>query len=127
VVRKLSPEYYVVQCNAFQLQVDDLVVLSRNGMEIGRGQVMRQQGAHCSIRLLEGQAERFDLVCLASRKSAPGDRGPELGGFVAAPGPAQQQAQARPAAVNPSRDGYFQSMNFSGRVYQLNTGQVLTP
>jgi hypothetical protein len=122
VIRSLGADFYLVQCNAYPLKVDDRVVLTRQGLEVGKGQVMRQEGGFCSIRLLEGQAQRFDLVSLQPQ-GASGDRGPALNLQPASAPKPPAAARAR----QPQQASYFHSLDFSGRVYQLNTGQVLTP
>ncbi len=122
IIRPLGADFYLVQCNAYPLKVDDRVVLTRQGVEVGKGQVMRQEGGFCSIRLLEGQAQRYDLVSLQSQGGS-GDRGPALN--LHTPPASKPGAAARPRQSQQA--SYFHSLDFSGRVYQLNTGQVLTP
>lgn len=115
VVRSLGEDYFLVQCNACLPQVDEMVVISRAGREVGAGKVMRIQGGQCSIKLLGGVAVPGDCVELR-RTVTTNDRGPELPSVNLARPTNSESRQSRP-------DGYWNSIS-GGRVLDLNSGRV---
>lgn len=123
IVRSLGNNYYLVQCNKEQLHPDDLVSIQRSGQEVAQGKVMREDGKFCSIQLLFGSASRLDLVVLKQR-GGTNERGPAL--------PAEfgsLQPTSKPASIvtSPRKADYFGTIQTNGGVYNLNTGQYLTP
>ncbi len=124
IIRCLGNGYFLVQCNRQQLMPDDQVVILRSGQEVARGQVMRQEGSVCSIRIRSGDAQRLDTVVLSARNPAHADRGPGL----PVTGQNHKSFTKAPDTIKakPKKD-YFGSFDSGGQVYQLNTGQFLTP
>lgn len=133
VVRILEGDYYLVQCNGAIPQVNDPVCLRRNGQDVARGQVMRTEGNLCSIRILSGEAQRMDTVYLTA-PAADASKGPALPSFGtsrAAGGLNAGDAAGATAATSSSgntgkskRDSFFSGLG-SGRVLNLNTGEMI--
>jgi hypothetical protein len=124
IIRCLGNGYFLVQCNRQQLKPDDQVIVLRSGQEVARGQVMRQEGSVCSILIRSGNPQRLDTVVLASPSAEHAERGPGLplsGQTVKAAPKATEAGKAKP------KKDYFGSFDSGGQVYQLNTGQFLTP
>ncbi len=121
IVRSLGNNYYLVQCNAVKLAADDNVMIVRQGHNVGLAKVMRSDSSMCSILLTNGQASHLDLVVLLQRNTLPGDRGPGLPTTL----PAQTTPPKghHPKAEPPK--GYFNTINATGTVYNLNTGEYL--
>jgi hypothetical protein len=125
-MRSLGNNYFLVQCNAVQLQPDDTVTLLRQGQEVGSGRVMRQEGSVCSILLTRGEAQRLDLVVLTRRHAAVAERGPSLPSFGASSPPPAPRPATVAAKAQTNSPSYFNSIHASGSVYNLNSGQYLT-
>lgn len=124
IIRCLGNGYFLVQCNRQQLMPDDQVIVLRSGQEVARGQVMRQEGSVCSILIRSGDAQRLDTVVLGARSPNQSDRGPGLP--VSSQASKNAMKSAETAKAKPKKD-YFGSFESGGQVYQLNTGQFLTP
>lgn len=122
VIRDLGNQYFLVQCNCQQLQQDDLVSILRGGREVARGKVMRSQPGACTVLVEAGEVLRFDVVMLLKPVAAPSDRGPSIPCAIA---PTRAKTLA-PVAKSDKKD-FWSTLNTNGRVYQLNTGQMLTP
>lgn len=122
IVRDLGSNYYLVQCNSVKLEADDVVAILRQGHEVGIGKVMRSDSSACSILLTGGEARRLDLVFLTRRNTIQGDRGPGLPtALVTSP-----RGQSSKAPTSKPAGGFFGSIQASGSVYNLNTGEYLT-
>ena len=99
-----------------------LVSILRGGREVARGKVMRSQPGACTVLVEAGEVLRFDVVMLLKPVAAPSDRGPSIPCAIA---PTRAKTLA-PVAKADKKD-FWSTLNTSGRVYQLNTGQMLTP
>lgn len=127
IVRPLAHNYYLVQCNALQLEADDSVAIFRSGVQVGSGRVMRHDNSLCSILLTGGEARRLDLVVLVHRQNKSGnDRGPDLPSLMAAPSVTPPNKTSSLAVKPPENKNFFNSNGTFGSVYNLNTGQYLT-
>lgn len=126
IVRDLGNQYFLVQCNLQQLQPDQTVKILRKGVAIGEAKVMRSQAGLCTIQVQSGEARRFDTVFLPPALGvAQPERGPSIPTFygtasaVAAPAP----RSSAPAA----QSNFWNTLQTNGRVYNLNTGETLSP
>ena len=122
IIRSLGDNYFLVQCNAIQLEADDTVTVLRQGQPVATARVMRHEASVCSILLTSGEARRLDLVVLSKSHNAAAERGPCLPTcLLSSPKPPPS-----PAPKSGGTAGYFNSINTGGSVYNLNTGQYLT-
>ena len=130
VVQSLGGNYVLVQCNSLQLQPDDRVSIRRAGDEVGAGVVMRNQGGVCSVRVDHGAAQRFDVVVLVGRAVANDSRGPDIPLQFCPSKPASAKVTVAPAPapqVRPpqnKRDEFWSTHKATGRVLNLNTGEI---
>lgn len=125
IVRDMGSDFYLVQCNSDRLQPDEVVVIVRNGKEIGQGKVMRSQGAFCTVHVISGTASATDSVARPSAKPQLSDRGPEIPTQYLQtyrPNAPTAGAAQGPAASKPRVD-YWNTLE-NGRVLNLNTGVV---
>lgn len=124
IVRDLGNRYYLVQCNLQQLQPDQQVLILRNGVEVGQAKVMRSQTGACTIQVNSGEARRFDVIFSPTQAGVPQpERGPSIPAAYAPAAPNQRPVAATPTA----NQNFFSTLQSNGRVYNLNTGQTLTP
>ncbi|MFN8614218.1 MAG: hypothetical protein U0931_42195, partial [Vulcanimicrobiota bacterium] len=123
IIRDLGNHYYLVQCNLQQLQPDQQIDVVRNGLTIAQGKVMRSQAGACTILVTSGEVRRFDTVVLPVQAGAvSNDRGPAIPtyGCVSAPVVARPTPTQAPAT-------FWNTLQSNGRVYNLNTGETLSP
>lgn len=125
IVRPLANNYYLVQCNALQLEADDSVAVMRAGVQVGTGRVMRHETSICSIMLTSGEARRLDLVVLLQRQPKSQERGPNLPSLGAPPTTASSNKSSNLTVKPPENKNFFNTQGTFGAVYNLNTGQYL--
>lgn len=123
VVRDLGNHYYLVQCNLQQLQPDQQVDIVRSGVTIAQGRVMRSQPGACTILVPAGNIHRFDTVVLPAQGSAIlNERGPAIPTY----GSVSTPVVARPTQAQ-APSNFWNTVQTNGRVYNLNTGETLSP
>ncbi len=126
IVRDLGDRYFLVQCNLQQLQPDQLVTIMRNGIPIGEAKVMRSQAGLCTIHMQSGDARRFDTVFLPQKAAVvQPERGPAIPAFYGSP--ATSTAAPAPRTAPAAQSNFWNTLQTNGRVYNLNTGETLSP
>lgn len=117
---------FLVQCNLQQLQPDQLVTIMRNGIPIGEAKVMRSQAGLCTIHMQSGDARRFDTVFLPQKAAVvQPERGPAIPAFYGSP--ATSTAAPAPRTAPAAQSNFWNTLQTNGRVYNLNTGETLSP
>jgi hypothetical protein len=124
IVRCLEGSTYLVQCNAAQLQPNDLVMVKRAGHEVARGKVLRREGQFCSLLVEKGEVRRMDVVySLTTRVQGwPAATSQTYGAQLSA---SPERPASIPATTKTKRDEFFSGLE-GGRVLDLGGGSLST-
>ncbi len=125
IVRCLDGSYYLMQCNAVQLQVDETVVIKRAGQEVGRGRIVRSEGQFRSLLLERGEAGRMDMVYSTTTNSQQGPAMPVACGKSSTFGSKAAEKPMAKTTGRPKSDDFFSGLQ-GGRVLDLTGGQVIS-